>query len=138
MPIEKRKANTNPIKISHKCKIVRIQGGHPIACIIDDNLQNKQRYDSFSDNPNLEVNLNPTVGESNDYGWVMILNMSVRSLDDKMDFTILPDDEFIEVLINNAEINFANSSSRVFFSMGLKDIHKVSDLKQKLYELRQS
>ncbi|MGI0022652.1 MAG: hypothetical protein ACRD9Q_07310 [Nitrososphaeraceae archaeon] len=135
MPIEKRKADTNPY-ISHNCKIFHIQG-HPIACIIDDNIQNKQRYDSFSDNPNLEANLNPTVGKSNDYGWVMILNLSVRSLDDKMDFTILPDDEFIEVLINNAEINFADSSPRVFFSMGLKDIHKISEIKQKLYELRQ-
>ena len=137
MPIEQRKASSDPIDVTHQCKVLHVKG-HPIACIIDEEPQNKQRYDSFSDNPNLQARLNPMVSESKDHGWIMILNLSVKSLDDKMDFTIFPDDEFIEVLINNAEITFVDGFMRGIFSIGLKDIDKVSELKQKLYELRQN
>ena len=137
MSIEERAANSDHVDITHQCKVYHL-GGHPIACIIEDNPQNKQRYDSFSDNPSLQERLDPMIVESKDYGWAMILKLSVQSSSDKMDFTIFPDDEFIEVLINSAEINFADHTPKPIFSMGLKDINKISELKQKLYELRQN
>ena len=136
MPIEERIASSDSSDITHECKVFHIDG-HPVACIIDKNQQNKHRYELFSENSDLGENLTPTVGESTELGWIMILNISIRTLDDKMDFTILPDDEFIEVLINNSEIIIVDDYKKPMFVFGLKDIDKVSQLKQKLFELRQ-
>ena len=126
MPIKETPANSDHADITHPCKVYHISG-HPIACIIDDNPQNKQRYDSFSENPTLQARLVPMVVETKEYGWAMILNLSVKSSSDIMDFTIFPDDEFIEVLIANAEINFCDPTPKPIFSLGLKDLDKVSD-----------
>lgn len=135
MPIKEVPNNIDHVNISHQCKIYHISG-HPIACIVEENMQNKQRYDSFSDNPTLQARVIPKVVETKDHGWGMIIELNVKSSTDQMDFTIFPDDEFIEVLINNAEINFTDPTPKPIFSMGLKDIDKISELKQKLYELR--
>lgn len=137
MPIKGMPSNVDHVNISHQCKIYHISG-YPLACIVEENMLNKQRYDSFSDNPTLEARVIPKVVETKDHGWSMIIELSVRSSTDQMDFTIFPDDEFIEVLINNAEINFTDPTPKPIFSMGLKDINKILELKQKLYELRQN
>ncbi len=136
MPIKELISDSNPMNITHECKVLHIDG-HPIACVIDKNQQNKQKYKSFSGNLNLQANLDPIVGESIDFGWIMILTINLRILDDKLTFTISPDDEFIDILINNSEIVVVDDFKKPLFAFGLKDISRVIELKQKLFELRQ-
>lgn len=123
------------IDITHQAKVFHVKG-EPISCIIDQNPLNKSRYDSFNENPDLMGSLNPIVVESEDYGFVIIIQLKIKSLDDFFEYTVLPDDEFIDVLIKTGQIVFVDNQLKAVFTIGKLNINGVIELKQKLNERR--
>lgn len=120
---------------THQTKVIQVNG-EPIACIIDLNPLNKGRYDSFSENPDLEAVLSATGLFSADEVYGMLLKLKIKSLDDFFEYTLQPDDEFIHILIKSGEIYFVGNQPKPFFTLRKLDVGSVINIKKTLDERR--
>lgn len=106
-------------KATHATGVFHIKG-QPIPVILDDNELNIPKYNAFM-KENVEQSVKATEvyeeissGESVPRGIIITLRM--RTLNDYMEFVIIPDDEFITELVAGKRIYFGNSKGVSFFS----------------------
>lgn len=111
MPLDKM---TNPEDFvpTHKSVILHIQG-KPVACVID--AQNN--YDSLKDNPSIRANLLGFLNKDDEFGLLMGFQLKIKTDDEFFQFTVYPNEEFIESLIFDERIFIINQQMDPLFSL---------------------
>ena len=89
--------------------------GEPAACIIDN--QNDSRYSSFGNNPSIKASLIGFLSKHDDLGLLMGCKLKIQIDAESFEYTIYPNDEFIDIVIFNETIHIINDSMENLFSL---------------------
>ncbi len=82
--------------------------GEPVACIIDQDSQNKSRYNSIVNDPSLQVGLIGFLNKHDDLGLLMGFKLKIKTDTEFFEYTVYPDSEFIDTVIFNESIFIIN------------------------------
>ena len=111
MPLDKM-TNTEDYAPTHKSIILHIQG-KPVACLID----NENDYDDVNENPSLRANLTGFLNKDEELGLLMGFQLKIKTDDQFFQFTVYPDEEFIETVIFDERIFLINEKMDPLFSL---------------------
>lgn len=113
MPLDKM---TNPEDFvpTHKSVILHVQG-KPVACMID----TKNNYDGIKDDPSIRANLTGFLNKDDEFGLLMGFQLKIKSGEQFLQFTVYPNEEFIETLIVDERIFIINEKMDPLFSLRL-------------------
>ena len=89
--------------------------GTPVACIIDETMNNPPRYDSLQKNPSLRASLMGFLNKDEELGLLMGFQLKIKTDDQFFQFTVYPDEEFIETLIFDERIFLINEKMDPLF-----------------------
>ena len=113
MPLDKM-PKPDEYVLTHHSKTLHTRGS-PIACIIDD--QNHSRYASLSDDPSLKASLIGFLNKHDDLGLLMGFKLKIQSDAESFEYTVYPDEEFVDTVIYGETIHIINSSMENLFSL---------------------
>ena len=111
MPLDKM-TNTEDYVPTHKAVILHLQG-KPVACIIDTD----NNYDKVNENPALRANLTGFLNKDDELGLLMGFQLKIKTDVQFFQFTVYPDEEFIETLIFDERIFLINEKMDPLFSL---------------------
>lgn len=113
MPLDKM---TNPEDFvpTHKSVILHVQG-KPVACIID--AQNN--YDVLKDDPSIRANLTGFLNKDDEFGLLIGFQLKIKSCEQFLQFTVYPNEEFVETLIVSEQIFIIDEKMDPLFSLRL-------------------
>ena len=111
MPLDKM-TNTEDYAPTHKSVILHIQG-KPVACVID----NENNYDDVNENPSLRANLTGFLNKDEELGLLMGFQLKIKTDEQFFQFTVYPNEEFIETLIFDERIFLINEKMDPLFSL---------------------
>ena len=100
---------------THKSTILHVNGT-PIACIIDDDLQNKSRYDAI-EKSSLRASLVGFLNKDEELGLFMGFKLKIQTDDDYFEYTVYPNDQFIDTIIFEESIVIINQKLETLFSI---------------------
>ena len=104
--------NTEDFIPTNKSIILHIQG-KPVACVID----NLNDYETINDNPSLRANLTGFLNKDDELGLLMGFQLKIKTDEEFLQFTVYPNDEFIETLIFDERIFLINEKMDPLFSL---------------------
>ena len=115
MPLDKM---TNPEEYvpTHKSKILHVQG-KPVACIMDENSENKSRYASLPHDPTLKVSLVGFLNKTDDLGLFLGFKLKIKTDAEFFEYTVYPNEEFVDTLIFNESIYIINNDLENLYSL---------------------
>ena len=99
---------------THKSTILHIQG-NPMACIIDDNSDNEIHYSSMQNSIDLKASLIGFLNKHEDLGLLMGLKLKIQDDSEFFEYTVYPDENFIETVIFNESLFIINSKMENLF-----------------------
>lgn len=99
---------------THKSAVLHTDGT-PVACIIDENIQNKFRYDSLQKNSSLRAGLVGFLNKDDELGLFMGFKLKIQTDDDNFEYTVYPNDEFIDAVIFTESIAIINNQLENLF-----------------------
>ena len=111
MPLDKM-TNTEDFVPTHKSVILHLQG-KPVACVID----NENNYDTVNENPSLRANLTGFLNKDEELGLLMGFQLKIKTDEQFFQFTVYPDEEFVETLIFDERIFLINEKMDPLFSL---------------------
>jgi len=114
MPLDKM-PNSEEFISTHKSTILHVHGT-PVDCIIDDNLQNKSRYDAIEKNSSLRVSLVGFLNKDEELGLFMGFKLKIQT-DDYFEYTVYPNEQFIDTVIFEESIIIINEKLENLFSL---------------------
>ena len=115
MPLDKM-PNSEEFIPTHKSIILHVHGT-PVACIIDDNLQNKSRYDTLEKNSSLRASLVGFLNKDEELGLFMGFKLKIQTDDDYFEYTVYPNEQFIDTVIFEESIIIINEKLENLFSL---------------------
>ena len=89
--------------------------GTPVACIIDENTDNPPRYDSLQQNPSLRASLIGFLNKDEELGLFMGFKLKIQTDDEHFEYTVYPNDEFIDAVIFTESIAIINKKLENLF-----------------------
>ncbi|ABX12803.1 hypothetical protein Nmar_0907 [Nitrosopumilus maritimus SCM1] len=113
MPLDKM-SNTEDFIPTHKSVILHLQG-KPVACVID----TQNNYDAINDNPSLRASLTGFLNKDEEFGLLMGFQLKIKTDEEFFQFTVYPNDEFIETVIFDERIFIINDKMDPLFSLKL-------------------
>jgi hypothetical protein len=114
MPLDKM-PNSEEFIPTHKSSILHVNGT-PVACIIDDDLQNKSRYDAI-EKSSLRASLVGFLNKDEELGLFMGFKLKIQTDDDYFEYTVYPNDQFIDTVIFEESIIIINKKLETLFSL---------------------
>lgn len=111
MPLDKM-TNTEDFIPTHKSVILHIQG-KPVSCVID----NQNNYESIVDNSSLRTSLVGFLNKDDELGLMMGFQLKIKTDDQFLQFTVYPNEEFIETLIFDERIFMINEKMDPLLSL---------------------
>jgi hypothetical protein len=114
MPLDKM-PNSEEFIPTHKSTILHVNGT-PIACIIDDDLQNKSRYNAI-EKSSLRASLVGFLNKDEELGLFMGFKLKIQTNDDYFEYTVYPNDQFIDTIIFEESIVIINQKLETLFSI---------------------
>ena len=100
---------------THKSTILHVNGT-PIACIIDDDLQNKSRYNAI-EKSSLRASLVGFLNKDEELGLFIGFKLKIQTNDDYFEYTVYPNDQFIDTIIFEESIVIINQKLETLFSI---------------------
>ena len=113
MPLDKM-PEPDEFVLTHDSKILHIKG-NPVVCIIDN--QNDSRYASLPNNPSLKASLIGFLNKHDDLGLLMGFKLKMQIDNESFEYTVYPDDEFIDTVIFTETIHIINDLMENIFSL---------------------
>ncbi|MGY5147562.1 MAG: hypothetical protein ACW9W4_06160 [Candidatus Nitrosopumilus sp. bin_7KS] len=113
MPLDKM-PEPDEYVLTHNSKILHAKG-NPIACIIDN--QNDSRYASLPNDPSLKASLIGFLNKHDDLGLLMGFKLKIQTDTEFLEYTVYPDEEFIDTVIYDETIHIINDSMENLFSL---------------------
>lgn len=115
MPLDKM-PNSEEFIPTHKSTILHVNET-PVACIIDDNLQNKLRYITLEKNSSLRASLVGFLNKDEELGLFMGFKLKIQTDDDYFEYTVYPNEQFIDTVIFEESIIIINEKLENLFSL---------------------
>ena len=114
MPLDKV-TNVEEFEHTHNSVVLHAQG-MPIACIIDKNAHESQ-YRSLLNNPTLKVGLTGFLNKHDDLGLLMGFKLQIQTDTEFFEYTVYPNEDFIDTVILNESISIINERMENLFSL---------------------
>ena len=99
---------------THKSTVLHTDGT-PVACIIDQNTQNEPRYTSLQKNSSLRASLVGFLNKDDELGLFLGFKLKIQTDDDRFEYTVYPNDEFIDAVIFTESIAIINKQLENLF-----------------------
>ena len=99
---------------THKSTVLH-NYGTPVACIIDENIENESRYESLQKNSSLRASLIGFLNKDDELGLFMGFKLKIQTDDDNFEYTVYPNDEFIDAVIFTESIAIINKKLENLF-----------------------
>ena len=115
MPLDKM-SNSEEFVPTHKSVILHTNGT-PVACIIDNEIQNKSRYELLSNDTSLRASLIGFLNKDEELGLFMGFKLKIQTNDDFFEYTVYPNEEFIDTVIFEESISLINEKLENLFSL---------------------
>jgi len=113
MPLDKM-PNSGEYVLTHNSRVLHTKG-NPVACIIDN--QNDSRYTSLPDDPSLKASLIGFLNKHDDLGLLMGFKLKMQTNIESFEYTVYPNEEFIDTVIFDETIHIINDSMEILFSL---------------------
>ncbi|MBA4437477.1 MAG: hypothetical protein H2B06_01420 [Nitrosopumilaceae archaeon] len=114
MPLDKIK-EIKEYAETHKSLVLHIQK-NPVACIIDDNSQNKLKFESLENQSEIKASLRGFLNKHEEIGLVMGCKFKIQINQELLEYTLYPSIEFIESVIFNEVIFIIDNKMNQIFS----------------------
>lgn len=115
MPLDKM-TDTEQYIPSHKSVVLHVKG-KPVACIIDNDLNNELLFQTISKNDLLKASLIGFLNKHDDLGFLMGFKLKIKTDLDFFEYTVYPNEEFIETVIFNESILIINDKLKHLFTL---------------------
>lgn len=99
---------------THK-SVVLHNHGTPVACIIDENTENQSRYESLQKNHSLRASLVGFLNKDEELGLFMGFKLKIQTDNDNFEYTVYPNDEFIDAVIFTESVAIINKKLENLF-----------------------
>jgi hypothetical protein len=113
MPLDKM-PEPDEFVLTHNSRVLHTNGV-PVACIIDN--QNDSKYASLPNDPSLKASLIGFLNKHDDLGLLMGFKLKIQTDTESFEFTVYPDEEFIDTVIFDETIHIINDSMENLFSL---------------------
>ena len=113
MPLDKM-PEPDEFVLTHNSRVLHTNGV-PVACIIDN--QNDSKYASLPNDPSLKASLIGFLNKHYDLGLLMGFKLKIQTDTESFEFTVYPDEEFIDTVIFDETIHIINDSMENLFSL---------------------
>jgi len=114
MPLDKI-PNSEEFALTHNSIVLHTKG-KPIACIIDDT-QNDSRYASIPNDSTLRASLTGFLNKHDDLGLLMGFKLKIQTDTESFEYTVYPNEEFIDTVIFDECIFIINDKMENLFSL---------------------
>ena len=116
MPLDKIPDSEDFIQ-THKSVILHIKG-KPVACIVEEKNANYTRYEKLRSSPYVRASLIGFLNKHENLGLLVGCKLKIQQdNDEKFEFTIYPDEKFIDAVIIYETIFIISEKLDVLFSM---------------------
>ena len=114
MPLDKV-SNPEQFVPTHKSLVLTIHD-IPVGCILEANSKNETRYLSLENNyPS--VNLMGFLNKDEDLGLLMGFKLKIQNKDEFFEYTVYPNEEFVDAVILNESIFIINEKLENLFAL---------------------
>jgi hypothetical protein len=114
MPLDKM-PNSEEFVLTHNSTVLHTKG-KPVACIIDDT-QNDSRYASLPNDSTLRASLTGFLNKHDDLGLLMGFKLTIQTDTESFEYTVYPNEEFIDTVIFDESIFIINDKMENLFSL---------------------
>ena len=115
MPLDKM-PNPEEFTPTHKSTVLHTKG-KPVACIFDLDRKNKTRCDSLLNNNTLRASLIGFINKDEELGLFMGFKLKIQTDDEYFEYTVYPNDEFIDTVIFDEAIFIINDKLENLFTL---------------------
>ena len=114
MPLDKIE-DTEEYDKTHESLILHIKN-NPVGCIIEENNQNKSKYTLIEKKSDVKASIRGFLNKHEEAGLLMGFKFKIQINDETLEYTVYPNDEFIDAVILNEMIFVIDNQMGQIFS----------------------
>ena len=114
MPLDKI-IEVEEYRETHKSLVLHIQN-NPVGCIIDDNSENKLKFEALGNQSEVKASLRGFLNKHEEIGLVMGCKFKIEINQELLKYTVYPSMSFIESIIFNETIFLIDNKMNQIFS----------------------
>ena len=114
MPLDKIE-DTEEYAKTHESLILHIKN-NPVGCIVEENNQNKSKYSLIEKKSDVKASIRGFLNKHEDSGLLMGFKFKIQINDETLEYTVYPNDEFIDAIILNEIIFIIDNQMKQIFS----------------------
>jgi hypothetical protein len=114
MPLDKIE-DTKEYDKTHESLILHIKN-NPVGCIIEENNQNKSKYTLIEKKSDVKASIRGFLNKHEEAGLLMGFKFKIQINDETLEYTVYPNDEFIDAVILNEMIFVIDNQMGQIFS----------------------
>ena len=114
MPLDKIE-DTEEYAKTHESLILHIKN-NPVGCIIEKNNENKNKYSLIEKKSDVKASIRGFLNKHEEAGLLMGFKFKIQINDEILEYTVYPNNEFIDAVILNEMIFVIDNQMRQIFS----------------------
>ena len=114
MPLDKIE-DTEEYAKTHESLILHIKN-NPVGCIIEKNNENKSKFSLIKKKSDVKASIRGFLNKHEDAGLLMGFKFKIQINDEILEYTVYPNDEFIDAIILNEMIFVIDNKMKQIFS----------------------
>ena len=114
MPLDKIE-DTEEYAKTHESLILHIKN-NPFGCIIEKNNENKNKYSLIEKKSDVKASIRGFLNKHEEAGLLMGFKFKIQINDEKLEYTVYPNEEFIDAVILNEMIFVIDNQMGQIFS----------------------
>ena len=114
MPLDKIE-NTDEYIQTHKALVLHIKN-NPVGCIIEKNNESKSKYLLIKKKSDVKASIRGFLNKHEEEGLLMGFKFKIQINDETLEYTVYPNDEFIDAVILNEMIFIIDNKMKQIFS----------------------
>ena len=114
MPLDKIE-DTEEYDKTHESLILHIKN-NPVGCIIEKNNENKNKYSLIEKKSDVKASIRGFLNKHEEAGLLMGFKFKIQINDETLEYTVYPNDEFIDAVILNEMIFVIDNQMGQIFS----------------------
>jgi len=114
MPLDKIENIEEYIK-THESLVLHIKN-NPVGCIIEENNENKSKYSLIEKKSEVKASIRGFLNKHEDVGLLMGFKFKLQINSEILEYTLYPNDEFIDAIILNEMIFVIDNKMKQMFS----------------------
>ena len=114
MPLDKIE-DTEEYAKTHESLILHIKN-NPVGCIIEKNNENKSKFSLIKKKSDVKASIRGFLNKHEDAGLLMGFKFKIQINDEILEYTVYPNDEFIDAVILNEMIFVIDNQMKQIFS----------------------